>query len=96
MWRLQMRNLKRLVHMQITRFSVGTDAPIIVNAIGYVGILLDFRNHNALANRMNGSCCDKEGITLVYRNRIQNFIQRVVFNMLPEFFFGDGLFQAII
>ena len=43
-------HVQRLLHVQGAGLTVRPHAAVIVHTVGHVGVLLDFRNHNALTD----------------------------------------------
>ena len=43
-------HVQRLLHVQGAGLAVRPHAAVIVHTVGHVGVLLDFRNHNALTD----------------------------------------------
>ena len=89
-------NGKCLLNMKLSLFSVISDSSVIINTVGHIGILLDLRKQDALANRMNSSGFYKEGISLFNRNAVQNLCQGIVIDSPPELFSADLLLESIV
>ena len=64
--------------MQLARFSVGTLAVVVVDAVGNIGVLLYFGDKYTFANGMDTSCGEEEYVTFFYRMKSENVGNGVV------------------
>src|ERR1017187_5738527 len=53
---------ERFAGMKLARLAVEADTPPIIDAVGGVGTLLDFDQHNARVNRMQPTRGNEEGV----------------------------------
>ena len=89
-------HIQRLFHMQGSGLAVGTDAAVVVNAVGHVGVLLYLGHHDALADGMQRARRDIKTIPLVHRHGVQNLRQGVVFDALGKFLFADLMVKFLV
>ena len=81
--------------MQLTRLAVRTDALIIVDAVGDIGILLDLGDQHACADGVQRACLDEEHIALFHRNQPHIVEQRAVLDMGAEFLLRQLAVEAV-
>lgn len=71
-------HVERLVHMQLPRLPVRPDPPEVVDAVGRVGVLLDLREQDARADRVDRARADEEDVPLVHGGPVERLGDRVV------------------
>ena len=82
--------------MQGAGLAVRTHAAIVVNTIGYVGVLLHLGHDDALADRVQCARRDEEAIALMHGHGVQNFRQGVILDALREFLLGNFMVKAVV
>ena len=69
---------------------------MVIHPVGHVGILLDLRNDDALADGVYRSGGNVEQVALLYGNGVQHLLQGILLNPAAVFLFGDGMGEAIV
>ena len=72
-------HIQRLFNVQGAGLAVRTHAPVIVNTIGYIGVLLHLGNDDALADGVQRAGRDKKAVAFMYRHGVQHLGQGVIF-----------------
>ena len=68
----------------------------VIHTVGHIGVLLDLRDQDILANGMNRAGFNKKNVTLLYFDRIENLKKRIVFDTLCKLFLADLTVETII
>jgi len=88
--------LQRFLHVQLARLAVGIDAIPIEDAISRVGILLNLKNHQARADRVDPTARQEHRVAGVYGDAVKTFLDRAFADLRFEFVARDVLPQADI
>ena len=70
--------------MERSLFSVFVQPVIIVKAVGYIGVFLDFCEKGSGADCMDGSWADKKDVVLFHRNTLKVLSNRSLQDAFPE------------
>ena len=74
--RLQYR--QRLLDLKRSGMPIGVQPPIIVQPVGYIGILLDLRHENARADGVYRSRRDKKTVPRAHRHPLEQFNKGII------------------
>ncbi|MNY57003.1 hypothetical protein D3C86_1931440 [compost metagenome] len=80
--------------MQLARLAVKTGTVVVINPICSIRILLDFRNNDSGAERVNRACGNVECVACGDRDFLHAVHNRAVLQRGPQAFAGDVFFQA--
>ena len=89
-------HVQRLFRVQCAGLAVRTHAPVVVHAVGHVGVLLHLGNDDALADGVQRAGRDKEAVPLMHRHSIQHLGQGVIFDTLRKLLFGNFVVEAVV
>ena len=89
-------HVQRLFNVQGAGLAVRTDAPVVVDAVGHVGVLLHLGHDDALADGVQRAGRDEKAVALVYGHGVQDLGQGVIFNALRKLLFGDLVRKAVV
>lgn len=89
-------HVQRLFNVQGAGLAVCTDAPVVVDAVGHVGVLLHLGHDDALADGVQRAGRDKKAIPFMHRHGVQDLGQGVIFDALRKFLFGDFVRKAVV
>ena len=73
-----LRNGHCLLDMELSGLSLRVPSAVVEDPVGDVGALLDLRDEDACADRVQCPRRNEEDISLVYRNRLEDLRQRIV------------------
>lgn len=93
---LALRHRQRLRDVQGARLSVRAHAAVIVHAVRHVGILLDLRDDDPLADRVQRAGGNEEHVTLVHRRSVQHLGEGVVLDPALKFLTTDLVIKPVI
>lgn len=82
--------------MEFARFAVESEAVPIENAVGRVGVLLDFVNQESCADRMESTGGDEDRITGRGAHRMHAIGNRAICDRGFERLAGHAMFEADI
>ena len=84
-----------LLDVQLARLAVGLEAPVVVEAVGDVGILLQLVEDDAVADRMDRSGGDQDDIARVDLDTPQVVLQPGLGDGAADFVLGGLLLQPV-
>ncbi len=64
-------HFERLLDVQRARLALGVAAVVIINAVGEIGLLLNFAEHQARADGVHGAGGDEDGVARADRNSFE-------------------------
>ena len=82
--------------MQFARFAVQAEAVPIEHPIGRVGVLLDFKDDQARAERVNPAAGQEHGVARPHAHAMKTLGHGASLDLLLELGAGDAAFQADI
>ena len=89
-------HVQRLFNVQGAGLAVRTDAPVVVDAVGHVGVLLHLGHDDAPADGVQRAGRDKKAIPFMHRHGVQDLGQGVIFDALRKLLFGDFVRKAVV
>lgn len=89
-------HVQRLFNVQGAGLAVRTHAPVVVDAVGHVGVLLHLGHDDALADGVQRAGRDKKAIPFMHRHGVQDLGQGVIFDALRKFLFGNFVIKAVV
>lgn len=88
--------LEGLFDVEVARVAVGVGAIPIVDAVGGVGVLLDFEQHDARAEGVDASRWDEENVAAFGGDAVEKVGDVALFECVGEFLARDAAFESEI
>ena len=94
--RLPEGNIQRLRNVQLPGLAICAQTAVVVDAVGDVGVLLNFRHHDALADGVQRAGGDEEAVPFVHRHSVQHVGQGVILNAAFKLLLADLMGEAVV